>query len=294
MKKSLPLIMGLCLLAGTLIAQDEYPFPSLSPKGKISQEVGNTLIQIEYERPSARKRKVFGGLVPWNQVWRTGAGHCTKIRFDRAVQVGGQSVEKGTYSLFSIPNPEEWIIILNEDTSLYGSAFYQAEKDVARFVAIPRPAHRYHEALTLDIDLIPNDARIYLSWENTQVSFEIATTTDEQIERLIQEDLMTGKETRSMIYAGAAEYHLYQGTDLMSALQLAGKALEIDHSNGWARELRIKIFDRLKLYERALQETRLAIEEIEAAEYEREEERQREIAGLKQRLKSIQAKMAGP
>lgn len=72
------------------IAQSDYPYPSLSPLGKISQQVGNTVIDIEYERPSARKRKIFGELVPWNKVWRTGAGYCTKIWFDKPVIVEGQ------------------------------------------------------------------------------------------------------------------------------------------------------------------------------------------------------------
>ena len=78
-------ILMICFALGELTAQEEYPYPSLSPKGQISQIVGNTRIEIEYERPSARKREVFGALVPWNNVWRTGAGHCTMIRFDREV-----------------------------------------------------------------------------------------------------------------------------------------------------------------------------------------------------------------
>ena len=100
--------------------------------------VGNTTLQIEYERPSARKRKVFGELVPWDQVWRTGAGNCTKIKTNQPIKIGGQQIEKGVYSLFTIPNPHEWVIILNKDTSLYGSYNYNSENDVARFVVIPK------------------------------------------------------------------------------------------------------------------------------------------------------------
>ena len=111
-------------------AQDrEYPYPSLSPKGTISQTVGNTLITIEYERPSVRKRQIFGGLVPWNNVWRTGAGSCTKISFDKSVVVEGQRIEAGNYSLLTIPNQKKWIIILNKDTSLWGSYNYDSKKD---------------------------------------------------------------------------------------------------------------------------------------------------------------------
>jgi hypothetical protein len=88
------LTFTILFLFGNLIAQNEYPYPSLSPKGSIYQVVGNTSIKIEYERPSVRKRTIFGGLVPWNKVWRTGAGKCTKITIDQPVKIGGQKIKK--------------------------------------------------------------------------------------------------------------------------------------------------------------------------------------------------------
>ena len=116
------LILFLIFSAFGVLAQDSaYPYPSLSPKGKISQIVGNTTIEIEYERPSVRKREIFGDLVPWGKLWRTGAGSCTKISFDKDVVVSGQNIEAGKYSIFTIPNPKEWIVILNRDTKLYGT-----------------------------------------------------------------------------------------------------------------------------------------------------------------------------
>ena len=88
------LLLALLLIVGSpLFAQ--YEFPSLSPKGHISQVVGDTQIEVEYERPSVRNRVIYGGLAPWNKVWRTGAGYCTKIRFDKPVSVGGQQVDAG-------------------------------------------------------------------------------------------------------------------------------------------------------------------------------------------------------
>ncbi|MCB0649080.1 MAG: DUF2911 domain-containing protein [Saprospiraceae bacterium] len=78
-------------------------FPSLSPKGNISQVVGNTRIEIEYIRPSVRKRQIFGDLIPWDKVWRTGAGSCTKISLNEPVKIGGQKVQAGKYALLTIP-----------------------------------------------------------------------------------------------------------------------------------------------------------------------------------------------
>ncbi len=279
------------LIAGNLLAQNDYPYPSLSPKGEISQIIGNTTIQIQYERPSARQRKIFGELVPWNEVWRTGAGYCTKISFDRPIKMNGQSIEKGTYSLFTIPNPDEWIVILNRDTTLYGSYDYQSVNDIARFAVTPHVSNRFYETLNFDIEVVPNNARIYLSWENTQVYFDIETSTDRLIEQFIEERLMSGQEQDSDIYAGAAEYHLYRGTNLDQAILLADKALAINRQNGWARNLKIRIYDRLQQFQKALDEIEKAIQEINAREYKNEEERASQVRKYMILAESIQRKM---
>jgi hypothetical protein len=91
--KNIILVLSLLLVSSQINGQEiDFPYPSFSPKGNISQTVGNTLIEVEYERPSVRKRQVFGRLVPWNKVWRTGAGNCTKIKFDKDLKIGGQKV----------------------------------------------------------------------------------------------------------------------------------------------------------------------------------------------------------
>ena len=248
-------LFGLFMLAFLFVAiaqDDAYPFPSLSPKGVIHQQVGNTTIQIEYERPSVRKRPIFGGLVPWGKVWRTGAGYCTRISFDRVVVVGGQKVEAGKYALLTIPGPEEWVVILNRDTTLYGSYNYNEDKDAARFIVLPTESNRFYETLNFDIEILPNDGRVFLNWANTQISFDIETTTDDEVERLIDELLLTKKHKDTNIYAGATEYLFFRGDNLLNAIKLADTAIELDEHNGWARSLKIKIYERLKQYEKAL------------------------------------------
>lgn len=267
------LIFLVLFLPTGLLGQDDYPYPSLSPKGQIRQEVGNTLFEIEYERPAVRGRKIFGDLVPWNQVWRTGAGHCTKISFDRTVTISGQEISPGTYALFTIPNPDEWIVILNKDTTLYGSYEYDHRKDVVRLVLPSQPSGRFYESLTIDVEIIPNNLRVYISWEHTQVSFDIETSTDEEVWNFINEKL-DGKDTfPSDTYAGAAEYCLYQNVNLLKGVKLAEEALRRDNNNGWARRVKIELLERLLLYEDALNEIARAIEIIKLREYEEEENR---------------------
>ena len=262
------------ILAGFQInGQDtDYPYPSFSPKGNISQIVGNTLITVEYERPSARKRKIFGGLVPWNKVWRTGAGNCTKITFDKEVTIGGQKVPAGHYSVFTIPNPNEWLVIINKDTTLYGSYDYNHKKDVARFAVVPIETDRYYETLNFDIQLNQHNAKMYVSWANTQIEFDIETSTNEQMEKLIREELLTGTNQVSDTYAGAASYLVFREMDYENALKLAEKAIELDKNNEWVYGIKIEIYERLKLYDNAITEINRALEILNKNKENRKEE----------------------
>lgn len=272
---------------GIYSQSDEYPYPSLSPKGVITQIVGNTTITIEYERPSARKREVFGNLVPWNKVWRTGAGHCTKISFDKNVIVGEQNIDAGKYSLFTIPNEKEWIVIINKDTTLYGSHNYDLQKDVARFVSIPEETNRFYEALNFDIEIIPNNAKVFISWAHTQLSFKIETTTDDDLNEFMTNQLFTRRNKESNIYAGASEYLFYKGDNLSNALKLADIAIELDANNGWARSLKVRIYERLKLYDNAMDEVNSAIQNINSRDYMNITEKENELSQFKKDLDRI-------
>ena len=249
--------------------------------------MGNTLIEIEYERPAARKRKVFGGLVPWNKVWRTGAGNCTKISFDTNVVVGGKKIAAGTYALLTIPGKTEWTVILNRDTTLYGTAAYDPKKDVARFVTVPAKTQRFYETLNFDIEILPNDARIYLTWTDIQISFDVETTTDDDLEKWIAEELLTRKNKDSDIYAGAADYWLYRGENYTEALKLADIAIELDRDNGWARNVKIMLYERQERYDEALAEIQRSIENVESREYPDKREKENELLQLRSEWERI-------
>ena len=266
MKKNLKVAVALILFiieTSLIFGQTEYP--PLSGKGRIIQEVGNTQVEIEYERPSARDRTIFGALVPYNSVWRTGAGYCTKISFNKPVIIGGQPVNAGTYAVFTIPNPNEWVLILNSDTALYGSSNYDSKNDVARFVVKPHKTQRYYETLTFDIDLIPNNARVYISWENTEISFDLLTNTDELLMNYINEFLLTKKETAGNRYANAAEQLYFLNFRLNTALKLCEIALEKhkdeDHyTKGYVYRVKMEIYEKLHLYQEAIEVINQAIE----------------------------------
>lgn len=271
------------------IAQNEVAlFPVASPKGGISQIIGTTKIEVEYERPLARKRVIFGNVVPWNQLWRTGAGASTKIKIDKAVVIEGQSVPPGNYSLFTIPNPERWIVIINADTTLYGTYGYDQSKDIARFVVNSRQTQRYYEALTIDIDLVQTNARLYLSWANTQIDFDITTPTGAEAMQFIREQLFTGINTKSDAYSEAAQFLLFERAHLSDALKLADKAISLNKDNGGARRVKMEIYEYLGLYKEAASEITKALEMEKNKRYEKEADRASEIKYWQNHQKRIE------
>jgi len=288
MKHKLILILSLILIVQDY-AFSQITYPSLSPKGIITQTVGNTNLKIEYERPSARNRKIFGELVPWNKVWRTGAGYCTKISFDKKVKIGNQSIGSGTYSLFTIPNKEEWIVILNSDTSIYGSYDYNPDKDVARFVVYPKLSNRYYETLTIDVDLVPNNAMIYIAWENVSIGFKFETSTDKEIEKYINEQLLTGKVKEYNEISNAIDYLFFQGKDYKKLEWLAKESIKLNRSE-FAYRLLMETYERQQYYMKAIDAGEKAMETRKAKAEENDEHLARDIKQWEKHLNRIKMK----
>jgi Protein of unknown function (DUF2911)/Protein of unknown function (DUF3347) len=172
MKKILA-ITAVFFVCGLLAAQ-ETTMPK-SPEAAFTQQLGLTEIQVAYARPLARGRKIFGELVPFDTLWRTGANDCTTIRFDKDIVFGAQAVKAGKYALFTIPNPTNWLIILNSDTTLHGNTGYDVQKDILRFGVTPQKSGRFYETFTIEInDLTPEgEGFLNLIWENTLVQIPL-------------------------------------------------------------------------------------------------------------------------
>ncbi|MEM6769616.1 MAG: DUF2911 domain-containing protein [Bacteroidota bacterium] len=236
----------LVLLSLPAIAQ----IPSLSPLTKHWQQVGNTTVTLSYERPAARGRQVFGGLVSYGKVWRTGAGHCTKIGFSQEVWVNNQAVPAGKYSLFTIPTPDEWTIILNQDTTLYGSSDYDPNKDIVRFKVPAQPAGRYHESLTFTLDFVPDNLECYLTWENTMIQFSIETSTGREVASFV-DSLLQAPISKDVNYAWPAEHLLYNRGDLNKALELVELHLRVEKGE-YPFRMKMEILHHLGYNDQAL------------------------------------------
>jgi hypothetical protein len=154
-------------------AQDQ---PAPSPLGKVYQRVGVTDIEVTYSRPGVKGRTIFAadGLVPFGKLWRTGANAATKISFSTDVTVGGKKVEAGDYAIFTIPDADEWIFILNTDAEQSGTGSYTEDKDAARIAVTPEEFPGPVETMTFVFANVKDtSADLLLVWENTLVRVPI-------------------------------------------------------------------------------------------------------------------------
>lgn len=165
----------LVFLSSFAIAQQPTKKPTPSPEAAFTQQFGESEIQVAYARPSVKGRKIFGGLVPFDSLWRTGASDCTTLKFKEEVIIGNKKMAVGKYALFTIPKADEWTVILNSDTTLHGTMGYNAQKDVHRFTVKPMKTDRFYETFTIEInDFTPQgSASLNILWENTMVQIPL-------------------------------------------------------------------------------------------------------------------------
>lgn len=223
-------------IISTCYGQQTLDIPELSPPGTIEQKVGFTTVSIYYERPAARGRseaEIFGKLVPFGKVWRTGAGNCTTITFDKGVMIGEKWIAAGRYALFTIPDRDQWTVILNTDTLAYGAYAYDEKKDVVRTIAEAKQSARFYEALTIDIDFVPNDARIYISWLNTQISFPLKTGVDDKIKSFIHDNLIVRESKDPELYISAIQYYLWHRMDRRQVMKFINKGISLREDRIW-------------------------------------------------------------
>jgi hypothetical protein len=224
MKVKMKLALALCMMFGMAVNAQELPQPS--PTGKVEQKVGLTNIVITYSRPSVKGRVIFGDLVPFGEVWRTGANKATSISFSSDVKIGGKDIMAGTYSLFTIPNAQEWTIIINKNTELWGSDDYKQEEDVVRIMAKPI-VNNLTESMTFTIDNVDTKkADISLAWDKVKVSFPIEVEFDVQAMDNIKAKIEEAEDAFS-IYNGAARYYIENNKDVKQALEWAQKSVNM-------------------------------------------------------------------
>ena len=236
------------LLAGTCFKSNAQAprIPEASPTQTIIQDFGLGKITITYSRPAVKGRVIFGGINPYGQVWRTGANAATTITFTENVIIEGHSVPAGTYALFSIPEKDEWTIILNKTAKQWGAYSYKQEDDLLRFKVKPVYLAEKRESFTIQFaNETTHSSDLYLVWDHTAVAIKLNTDDDAQITANIDE-LMKGN--RKPYYFNAIQYYYENNKDMKKALGWALEAQKAEPKGPWYKlweaRIRLKMGDK--------------------------------------------------
>lgn len=229
--------MASLLLGFGANAQD---LPQPSPAATVQQRVGLTDVEINYSRPGIKGREIFGSLVPYGELWRTGANKATSISFSTDFSVEGTAVEAGTYSLFTIPTEESWTIILNKETELWGTNGYDEGKDAIRIQVRPAKVETV-ENLSITVENITtNSADVVVAWENTSAALHIEVATIPTAMANITAAIEESPED-ARVYQRAASFYLQNEMDPKKALEYIEKSIELDGSSWYAHFLHAEI-----------------------------------------------------
>jgi tetratricopeptide (TPR) repeat protein len=251
------------LMIATLFTNAQVRTPAPSPSAKMMQTVGMTEVIIDYSRPGMKGREIFGGLVPYKEIWRTGANAATKITFSSDVIIEKNELKAGTYALYTIPSETEWTIIFHKNlTSNTGN--YNIEEDVLRFNEKSSQMDNAVETFTIGVSNIGlGTANIDISWENTMVSLAIDTKVDAQVQSTIEKAL-SGPSMDD--YYQAAAYNLVADKDLKQALEWINIAMEKGATEKfWMVRRKALIEAKLGQYKKAIASAKMSLELAEKA-----------------------------
>jgi len=220
--KKIFLFLFVAAVVGTIEAQIKTPAPS--PFQKIEQVVGLTEVTLEYSRPAMRGRTIFGGLVPYDKLWRTGANANTKITFSDDVEIGGKALKAGSYAIYTKPSAQSWEVIFYTDSNNGGTpSTWEEEKVAASFNAKVYPLPMDIQSFTMSFDDLTNDSvNLGMMWENVYVGVPIKFHTDKGVSASIDK-VMNGPSDRD--YYAAAVYYLESDKDINQAKTWIDKAI---------------------------------------------------------------------
>jgi hypothetical protein len=245
-----------CCFVSGIFAQIQTP--AASPTATTTQMVGLSKVTIEYSRPAVKGRKIFGDLVAFGKVWRTGANKIPNITFDKDVLVNGQKIAAGKYGFCTIPGKTEWTLIFNSDGEQWGTYNYDQKKDVARLTAKPvKIAKQEHFTMAFD-NFTANKADIVISWETTSVRFSVEHNAKDQIMAEIASKTADANATADTYY-DAASYYLENNLDINKAAMWADKLVEKDKQY-WTLGLRARILAKAGQCERAAADAQMSME----------------------------------
>lgn len=224
------LFLAFALFAIGTVANAQLKTPAPSPAQNVKQDFGLSSIELAYCRPVMKGRKIFGDLVPFGNVWRTGANAATTLTFGDEVTIGGKKIPAGKYGLLTIPDKNLWTIIISKQTNVNSPSLYKPEEDVVRVTAKPVALPISVESFTISFhDIKPESCKIYIAWDKTAVSFSVTTDVDSKVMASIDAAMKSEKPP----YFQAAAYYLENNKDIKKANEWFAKAVELNPNAYW-------------------------------------------------------------
>ena len=233
-------VLGLCVFLFSSLEAQTLKTPAPSPLQTIKQNFGLGEVSIEYSRPSAKGRVIYGDVVPFGNIWRTGANSATKITIGEDTKIEGNAIAAGTYAIYTLPGKDAWDIMFYKDLTLGGNVGdYKKEDEVLRVSVKPSAYAQKIETFTIDFsDMTATSCNVELLWEKTRVAFALTTEIDAKVMKNI-ETAMSPADKRP--YFSAASYYYDNNKDLKQALEWVNKATEQNPKAYWVWHLKAKI-----------------------------------------------------
>jgi tetratricopeptide (TPR) repeat protein len=218
------------MISSAAISQESLRVPAPSPSTTVKQDFGTASVELSYSRPGVKGRKIFGDLVPYDKVWRTGANSPTTITFGDDVSINGTKIPAGKYGLLTIPGQQEWTVIISKSTEVSNAADYKEADDVVRIKVKPFQLPHPIETFMIVFDNIkPTSMDAILLWDNVAVPFSITTEVDAKVMAQIDQLMKTDKPP----YFQAAMYYMENGKDLNKAITWMDKAIQENPKAFW-------------------------------------------------------------
>lgn len=222
--------MLICAAMILLAADAQLNTPQPSPTQTVKQNFALSSIELSYSRPAMRGRKIFGDLVPFGTVWRTGANNATVLTFGEEVIIGGTPIPAGKYGLLSIPEKKSWTLIITKQTDVTSPAAYKQDQDVVRIKSSVTTLKNPVESFTIQFDNVKqNSCDLQIMWDKTMVTLPIKADIDAKIMANIEKEMKGANPP----YFAAAMYYLENNKDLVQAAEWFGKAAEAQPDAFW-------------------------------------------------------------
>jgi hypothetical protein len=233
-------LLALLVCTPMLANAAQIRLPEPSPQATVSQEIGISTVTISFHRPGVKGRTIWGGLVPWNAIWRLGANEATTIELSHAATIDGHAVDAGKYAIFAIPGREKWTLVLNSRSEQWGAYFHDPSRDVLRFEVKPVAAP-FEEWMKFAIDPVADDTlEAAMHWERLRVPFRIRFPVRKMVWDDIDRVLRDPARASWDDFHTAARYALTTGERLDEAMKWIDRSMEKEESF-WNYELKARL-----------------------------------------------------